>query len=197
MTVKARSGTSVDLPVGDVWLIEVRLVDADGCPVADTVTVTVTLPDDSTATPTVEALADGRYRAQYPVTAVGRYVARVTTAAYGAADFTAYVAAVVDGAAMPTIVDVDNYLGAHSFTDDDLQEAIDAEASDQRRVCRVPAVYPAALRSALLRRSQFHLAMKRVTLGVIPGDADRDTIRPGFDSEVRRFEKPYRKLKVG
>lgn len=197
MTVKARSGASVDLPVGAVWPIEVRVLDADGCPIADTVTVTVTLPDASTTVPAAEELADGRYRAEYTVGPVGRYVARVTTAASGAADFTAYVTAVVTGAAMPTIADLDDYLGTHSHTDDDLQEVLDAEASAQRDVCRVPAAYPDALRSALLRRSQFHLAMKRVTLGVIPGDADRDALRPGFDSEVRRFEKPYRRLTVG
>lgn len=197
MTLRARSGASVNLPVGGVWDIDVRVLDADGCPVESTVTVTVTLPDATTATPTVESVTGGRYRAEYVVGPVGRYVARVTTAAYGAADFTAYVTAVVNGVAMPTIVDLDNYLGTHSHTDDDLQDALDAEASAQRDVCRVPAAYPDALRSALLRRSQFHLAMKRVTLGVIPGDADRDALRPGFDSEVRRFERPYRKLTVG
>jgi hypothetical protein len=197
MTVRARSATSVDLPAGDVWAIDVRVLDADGCPVEDTVTVAVTLPDGTSAAPVAESLTLGRYRAEYVVAAVGRYVARVTTAAYGAADFAAYVTAVVTGANMPDIADLGTYLGTHSHSDDDLQEALDAEAAAQRRVCRVPAAYSADLRSALLRRAQFHLAMKRVTLGVIPGDGDRDTIRPGFDSEVRRFERPYRKLPMG
>lgn len=199
MTIKARSSTSVDLPVSGVWVIDVRVYDADGCPADDTVTVTVTIPDGTTATPTVEDVDGdpGRYRAQFTVTATGRYVARAVGAAYGAVDFTAWTSAVVAGGGMPAITDLDNYLGNNSWSDDDLAEALDAEAAAQRRVCRIPATYPADLRSALLRRAQFHLAMKRVTLGVIPGDADRDTLRPGFDSEVRRFEKPYRKLPVG
>ncbi len=109
----------------------------------------------------------------------------------------AYVVQVTTASGMPNVSDLDNYLGTHSYSDDDLAEALDAETDAQRAICRIPAAFPNDLRSALLRRAQFHLAMKRVQLGVIPGDADRDTIRPSSDPEVRRFEKPYRKLPTG
>lgn len=189
--------SSQDLALDGKWIIDVSVTDPDGLTVSDTLTATVTAPDGTTSTPTAEAGdATGAYRFTVDADAVGRWVAAVV-GSEGAAGATAFVMDVVTGAAMPTVPDLDNYLGTHSWSDDDLAEALDAEASAQRRVCRIPAAYPPDLRSALLRRAQFHLAMKRVTLGVIPGDADRDTVRPGTDPEVRRLEKAYRKLPVG
>lgn len=199
MTVRARSNTSVNLPVSGEWVIDVRVLDADGCGVdTDVPVVTVTLPTGGTATPTPEANSGGLYRVSYVVGTVGRYVARVVTTTHGAADFTAYVTATVAGTAMPAISDLDNYMVTHSFTDDQLQEALDAEAAAQRRVCKVPAAYPADLRSALLRRGQFHLAMMKYKVGIIGADnPDVDPTRVGFDSEVRRLEGPYRRLVFG
>lgn len=197
MTVTARTAPSRSLPVNGLWTIEVRTLDPDGVADDAPVTVTITTPDGGTITPTVESLPDGRSRAEYVVTATGRYVATASTASSGSADFTAWVDAVVAGEDMPSIADLDDYLGTHSWSDDDLQEALDAEAAQQRNDCLVPAAYPANLRSALLRRAQFHLAMKRVMLGVIPGDADRDTTRIGRDPEIRRLEKGNRRLPTG
>lgn len=186
-----------ELMTGGRWVVDVCVTDADNLSVSDTLTATITDPSGTGSAATVETLTPtGAYRFAVPVPAAGRWVA-VVTGANGAVAATAFVSDVVTGVQMPTVADLDNYLGSHSWSDDDLAEALEAEASAQRRVCRVPAAYPADLRSALLRRAQFHLAMKRVQLGVIPGDADRDTIRPGMDSEVRRFEKPYRKLPIG
>lgn len=194
--IKVESAT--ELALNGRWVIDACVTDADGKAAADTLTITVTDPAGVTSTPTADdGVTVGSYQAVIPVDQAGRWVAAIVGAAYGAAAATVYVTDVVTAAAMPTVPDLDDYLGTHSWSDDDLAEALDAEASAQRRVCRIPADYPPDLRSALLRRAQFHLAMRRVQLGVIPGDAERDTIRPGFDPEVRRLERPYRKLPVG
>jgi len=194
LTVK---NANQELMTGGRWVVDVYVTDADDLSVPDTLAATVTDPSGTDSAATIEGLTStGAYRFAVDVPTPGRWVA-VVTGTNGVVAATAHVSDVVTGVQMPTVADLDNYLGTHSWSDDDLAEALEAEASNQRRVCRVPAAYPADLRSALLRRAQFHLAMKRVQLGVIPGDADRDTIRPGMDSEVRRFEKPYRKLPVG
>lgn len=199
MTVSTCSSSSVDLPISGVWDIVVSVRDADRCLIDSEPVVTVTLPDDTTATPTVERLALGTYRAGYVVGTAGRYVARAVAAGYGAADFTAFVTATVTGVAMPAIADLDEYLGTHSFTDDQLTDALDAEAAAQRKACKVPAAYSEDLRQALLRRCARNLAFRRVPLSVLQGDADAGTTNayPGRDPEVRRLEAPYRKLPVG
>lgn len=193
---KARSSDSQELPVGGVWVLDVRVTDADGCYASDTVTATVTLPNGTTSTPAVTEVSSGRYRAEYPVASVGRYIARMVGSAYGATDFTAYVTATVTAAAMPTIADLDTYLGQHSYSDDELEQALDAEAAAQRKACSVPAAYSDDLRLALLRRAQFALTMKKHQLGFVAG-SDGDVVRPGRDSEVRRYEAPYRRLVTG
>lgn len=190
--MRSTSSTSVDLPVNGVWRIEVC---ADEAPV-----VTVTLPAGSTATPAVEDRGHGRYRAEYVVLTTGRYIARAVTAASGAADFTAYVTATVAGTAMPNVEDLDDYLtsaGGHSWSDIDLQDALDVEGAAQRGVCRVPAAYPADLRHALLRRAARNLALRKVALATAAGvddNGDRQLTIPGLDREIRRYEAPYRKL---
>lgn len=198
MTIKARSSDSQELPVGGVWAIDVRVTDADGCYAADTVTVTVTLPDGTTDGPTVDNVSSGRYRAEYTVTDVGRYVARAVGSAYGATDFTAYVSAVVDGTAMPDITDLDGYLGSQSFSDDQLQDTLDAEAAAQRKACRVPAAYSADLRQALLRRAARALALTKINITTeVDGETGRSVVPPGLDREIRRYEAPYRRLATG
>lgn len=191
--IRPRSATSVDLPVSGVWIIAVAAeVGLDG-PV-----VTVTLPNGSTVTPPVVADSWGCWRAEYVVTATGRYIARVTTAGHGAVDFTAYVTGVVAASAMPDAADLDAYLqsfGGHSWTTDDLDDALTAESAAQRAACTIPAAYPADLRQALLRRGWRNLKMRGQPLLTIPGAEDgAATVAPGADPEVRRLERPYRKL---
>lgn len=199
MGVHALSSASVELPISGVWALVVAVTDSDGCPASVAPTVTVTLPAGGTATPTADEVTTGVYRAEYVVGTAGRYVARVTTVANGAADFTAFVTATVAATGMPGIEDVDAYLGTHSFTDAQLQDALDAEAAAQRKACKVPAAYPDDLRQALLRRVARNLAMRRVPLSVLQGDADAGTTNayPGRDPEVRRLEAAYRRLVVG
>ncbi len=185
------------LLTGGKWTVLVSVVDPYGAPAEDTLTVTITDPSGMTSAGTiVTGTPYGQYSVTTTVSSPGRWIALVQGVS-GAAAAATWVSDVVAAGGMPNIADLDDYLGTHSWSDDDLAEALDAEASAQRRVCRIPAEFPADLRSALLRRAQFHLAMRRVQLGVIPGDAERDTIRPGNDPEVRRFERPYRKLPTG
>lgn len=198
MGVLAITPTSVDLPVGGVWELAVSVTDLDGCHIDDTVTATVTLPGGSTSAPTVEQVAAGLYRASYVTGSTGRYIARLTTTTNGAADFTAFITATVAATGMPDVDDVKDYLEQNSWTDDQIQDALDAEAAAQRRVCRVPAAYPDDLRQALLRRAQRNLSMRGQPLMTIPGAEDgAPSIIPSRDAEVRRFEAPFRKLVMG
>jgi hypothetical protein len=198
VTVYAFSSTSVDLPVSGSWDLSVLVADDTGAASDTTPTVTVTLPAGGTATPTMATDTLGIFRAVYLPGAEGRYVARVVAAGLGAVDFTAYVTATVAGTAMPAISDVDAYLGQHSWTDDELTDALAAEASAQRDVCDVPAAYPDSLRQALLRRVARNLSMRALPLAVLRGDAEASsTYIPRLDAEVRRFEAPHRKLPIG
>jgi len=209
MGARALSSPSVDRAVGGVWDLLVDVRDAAGCLVDDAPVVTVTLPAGTTATPAVEAVTTGVYRVEYIVATAGRYVAGAVTASHGTVDFTAFVTAVVAAAGMPGLDDLRGdqgdpedvgYLGQNSFTDAEIQDALDAEAAAQRRVCRVPAAYPADLRQALLRRVARNLSMRKLTLALARGDAEAgssDIVLGGNDPEVRRFERPYRKLVMG
>jgi hypothetical protein len=197
MTVKALSGASVQQPIGGLWAIVVSIVDTDGYPVDDTPDVTVTLPGGTTSTPTVETVTTGVYRATYTVGTAGRYIARVTSTGYGAADFACWVEATTAGTGMPDLDAVDAYLGDHSWSDDELQDALDAEAAAQRAVCKVGAVYPADLRQALLRRVQVNLFRRGLPGGVQEVSDTQTAYVPGRDPEVRRLEGPHRKMRVG
>lgn len=198
MTVYAKSSASTTLPIGGVWEISVCVSDADGEPIAVAPIVTVTLPGGSTSAPTAEDQGDGTWRALYTVGTAGRYVARVVSAGYGAADFTTYVTATVPSAGMPDLAAADAYLGDNSWTDDEIEDALDAEAAAQRSVCDIPAAYPDDLRQALLRRVARNLSMRKLPLAVLAGDAENgSTVLPGRDPEVRRLEAPFRKMVVG
>lgn len=199
MTIRVRN-PSVELPVDDLWTIQVQVTDIEGEQAEDTLIFTVTDPAGATLLPTVVDDGCGWYSAAVTVDAAGRWVAAIAGLVYGAAAATAYASGIVDAAGMPVLADVDEYLGNHSHSDDELQDALDAEAANQRKVCRVPAEYGADLRQALLRRVARNLAMRRQKLGLIlPGDegSDRASFIPRLDAEIRRFEGPYRRLKVG
>lgn len=191
MVMRATTPTSALLSVGQLWRI--------GVETDDDVTVAVTLPDGTPASPTAERTPDLSWLAGYTVTTTGRHIAHVSTTT-DAVDFAVYVAGPITAEGMPTTDDVADYMreNAASWDVDDLQDALDAEAASQRSRCRVPAVYPADLRQALLRRVQRNLAMRGLPLAVPAGDADSGpVILPGRDPEVRRFEAPHRKLVFG
>lgn len=196
MGVRALSSKSVTLPVGGVWALVVSVTDSCGAPAAVVPDVAVTGPGDVPVAPTAIEVTTGVYRVELVLSVVGRYVARVTTPADGALDFVAYVDEVVADSGLPTVADVGVYLGEHSWSDDELQDALTAEAVAQRRVCSVPAAYCADLRQALLRRVQVNLAKRGQPFLTVP-DSETPALIPARDAEVRRLEAPYRPLVMG
>mgnify|MGYP003396370269 CR=1 FL=1 len=102
---------------------------------------------------------------------------------------------------IPNVEAVTQYLGAAaaSWSQTDIQGALNAEAAAQRAVCRIPVVYSADLGEALKRRVQRNLAMRQQPLAVLLGDAETgsNVLLPGRDPEVRRLERPYPRLVVG
>lgn len=197
MSIYPTTLASRNLTLGGVWQIGVDIYDEDGVAYTVAPVVTITLPGGTTTTALAESPLGTYWLAEYVVGTEGRYTARVVSA-LGVADFTVWVSAVVPGTAMPDITDVDTYMGDHSWTDNDLQDALDAEAAAQRRVCRVPAAYPDDLRQALLRRVKRNLSLRGLPLAVLTGDSEGGSmVLPGRDPEVRRFEAPYRKVVLG
>lgn len=195
----------VALVLGALWRIEVEVRDVNGyLTSSDAPAVVVTIPAGSTTNPTFTAVSTGRYRALYTVGSAGRYIAHVTTSD-DAINLSAYVETTVAATGMPTVDDLlgpggdgTGYLRQTSATDEQVQDALNAEAAAQRAVCRIGAIYPADLRQALMRRVARNLAMRGIPLAVPVGDVDTTPgILPGRDPEVRRLEGPYRKLVVG
>ncbi len=202
MTLSAASPTQVDLAMGQVWTIKVQASELPS--------LTIILPDGSTLTPAIEfsaeyAYPDPTYVATVPAQAAGRHIALVQQPldpAQSALIFQAWANEILPNAGLPTAADLDAYLGTgqHSWPTEDLQEALDAEAAAQRRVCRVPAAYPPDLREALLRRAARNLEMRRQMTEQPRTDGDfglPNTVPPGRDQEIRRYEAPWRKLTLG
>lgn len=97
-----------------------------------------------------------------------------------------------------TVEDVKEYLVDYSWNDDEIQCALDAEEAAQRSKCTIPDPVPVDLEEALKRRVQRNLAMRRLPLAVLQGDAEGGSmVLPGRDPEVRRLEAPYPRLVVG
>lgn len=196
-----RSAAGTLLPAGGQWCIQVETRDTSGYRTnAVTPTLVITLPDGSTTAPVFTATRiTGVWDATYTTAVVGRFLARAATPE-DAVDAAAFVAGPTTSGGMPNVSDVAHYLrgGASSWSTTELQEELDGEASAQRDRCGIPAVYPPALRKALLRRVQRALAMRALPLAVMQGDADGGaSILPGNDPEVRRLEGPHRKRTVG
>lgn len=109
----------------------------------------------------------------------------------------------------PDLTDVKAYLGTdHSWSDTEVQSALDAETAAQVRACSLPVdpdplnplPYPADLAEALCRRVAANLANRSLPLGVsaaISEAAISTTRVGGGDREVRRLEAPWRRLVVG
>ncbi len=108
---------------------------------------------------------------------------------------------VAAGSGVPDLDQVKEYLkipAEDTDRDDEIQDALDAEVQAQRDVCRIPEAYSASLRQALYRRVARNLAMRGMPVAVLRGDGESgDTILPGRDPEVRRFEAPHRRRKMG
>jgi len=199
---------TVDRFVGQLWEIRVRATDSWGYPASGTPGVAITLPDGTTLSPAPDVTADGtwssRWTVSYLLADAGRHLATVSLAGSSSEVLQCYASLVTATADLPTAAELDGWLGGageHSWSDGDLQEALDSEASNQRRMCRVPAAYPPDLWWALMRRAARALAMKRqLTEQPRSDSADFDlpaTMPPGRDADIRRLEGPWRKLTAG
>lgn len=191
------SSATSNVTEGTPWVFTFATL-VDGVATDETVTAIVQYPDGSTGPATVTSPATGVYRAWVDTTMPGRYVAEAAAVGYGSIPFAAHVTAITLAAGMPDVDAVSIYLGPTSATEADMQDALDAESAAQRSVCEVPAAYPADLRQALLRRVARNLVMRGLPVAVLQGDGDvGNTILPGNDPEVRRFEGPHRRWAVG
>lgn len=201
MTLRLLTSPSVTRPIGVPWEMIFTSRDADGYWLDDAPVVTITLPDATTVAATVESEDLGCYTVLYVPLTVGRYTAHAVTALGYALDLLAVVTPSV--VPLPDSDDLDAYLGGsteHAWTDAEMVEALAAETAAQMRMCRVPANYPEDLREALLRRAARNLAMRR-QLTAEPrgeGDVELPAVLPvAADPEVRRLEKPWRRLPIG
>lgn len=109
----------------------------------------------------------------------------------------------------PTREAVKAYLSsieADSWTDDQVDQALEAEIANQLKVCRLPAdpaapadplPWPADLVDALCRRVARSLALRQLPLGVQASAGENIVRVGGLDAEVRRLESPFRKLILG
>lgn len=106
-------------------------------------------------------------------------------------------------AILPDLADVRAWVNvpATLVSDPMLEGVIAAEAAVQARLCRVPddpAVLPADLSQALLRRCARHIAARGVPLGMLGADTEFGPARLArWDAEVERLEGPSRKFVVG
>lgn len=110
----------------------------------------------------------------------------------------------------PDLAAVQAYLataGASTYTDAEVQSALDAETAAQSRVVRLPvdadpqnpSPYPKDLAEALFRRVHHNLVLRGLPLGLQASIADGaiQTNRVGgTDAEVRRLELPFRKWSI-
>lgn len=199
-TIRLTTPASTLATIGQAWLVTFWTLDSLGhVSTAETPTVTVTRPDGSTTPATPAVQPDLSWLVSYTSSVAGRHLVHAATLE-DAVDACLYVDMPVTEAGMPTAADASVYLGssAASWSMDQITGALAAERSAQRDRCGERAVYPDALREALLRRVQRNLAMRRIPLAVPTGDADGGpSVIPGRDPEVRRLEGPYRRTPVG
>jgi hypothetical protein len=184
-------GVDVTVTAGERWRIAVDVTSDETVTPAYSVTVAATVDGDMT-------LVEGstcRYEAYVQTSAAGWYMA-VITAGDDVLNMACYAEPVIAPNARPTIIDVGNFLREGSWTDDEMQEALDAEESDQRVRCYTAPTYPPSLYRALVRRAARALAMQSVLLGVT-GDGEFASRVPAWDSEIRRYETPYRRMPLG
>lgn len=109
----------------------------------------------------------------------------------------------------PSLDQVKTYLGTgSSWTDDQIQAALDAETAAQARVCKIPEdldpaspqPYPSDLAEAVLRRVAHNLALRNLPLGLQASITDMAVATNqvgGTDAEVKRLERPWKRLVCG
>lgn len=199
MTVTAISNSQGIISSGNIWELIVQVREWDRLLTDVEPTIIVTPPSGSDVTLTVERIDTGTYRAEYQPVTAGRYTATATATALGVATFTTYAVGVTANASLPQVADVKSYLkGTTSWSDAEIQKALDAETFAQRNRCRVRAEMVPDLREALMRRVACNLGRRAITVGgVQQGDAEAAAPLPTYDPEIRRLEGPYRRVLIG
>ena len=112
-------------------------------------------------------------------------------------------------ATIPSFSDVKAYMGPdQSWTDDEVERALLAQAGDQAKKCAIPTDtedatwIPDALAEARCRRTQVALSLQPLPLGVqvTLSESNAAQVRVGSPSQdplVRDLERPFRKLVFG
>lgn len=186
-------------PLGEPVPLTFEVLDTNGdLADAGAVTLTVTLPNGTTANPSVTHSDTGVYLCDYIPATAGRHAARfvATGTNSGAAEDVFDVIAA--GLAYVPVSDVRDYLGSTSATDAEILDALTAEQYAQAARCRVDPFTPDLLQ-ALKRRVARNLAARAVpvaTFTSFEGGATSARV-PHLDAEIARLEGPYRKRRVG
>jgi hypothetical protein len=107
--------------LGDTVTLTIAATDATGAPVnAGAVVCTITLPDSSTATPTVGNPATGSYTVSYPTTLAGMHLVRwVGTGANAFAQTDTFNVAAIPDAAFLSLADAKKQLNSTTTVNDD------------------------------------------------------------------------------
>jgi len=184
--------------VGAVVPLSFTVTDeAGGLAAPGAVTLTITLPNGTTSTPTPENPSTGVYTYDFTPASAGRHVARfVATGANAGADEDAFDVIAANTGSGPSLADVKEYLGDVSESDGEIQDAFDAERAAQTRRCVVD-LYPPDLVEALKRRVARNLAARRVPLATytaFENGGGTSTRVPTGDAEIDRLEKPHRRM---
>lgn len=186
--------------VGDTTRLSWTVKDDSGNPVAPaTATLTITLPDGTTTTPTLSNPSTGVYKYDYVNLAPGPHSALFKTTGTGTTvaeqdAWDTYAAA----QSYVTLAEVKAYLGDTSIADGELNNIIAAEQAAQARKCRID-LYSPDLKEALKRRVARNIAARNIPVAQFTSfeGGSTSTSVPRNDAEINRLEGPYRKLRVG
>lgn len=160
--------------------------------------LTVTLPDGTTATPTLDNPDTGVYVLDYAPPATGRYVAHFVATGANAGSAVDVFDVLAADLSVVSLSDVKVYLGDVSHTDAEITSALAAERRAQADRCNIDD-YTEALREALYRRVARNLAARAVpvaSFSSFEGGATSTRV-PMRDAEISRLEAPYMRLTVG
>ena len=89
-------------------------------------------------------------------------------------------------------------VGVDVVTDEQLQGILDAEIETQALRCRIlPNAVQSGLNQAVLRRCGRAVAAMSIPTGIVGDPALGVSRLPGYDAEIERYERPWRKTVAG